>query len=400
MTTQGSPETATPTALVAAISGSFSSVLPVFLTAALATQIAVDLSATPEQVVATGSTLFLWSAILSVPGGRIADRVGGRNALLVSLVLSSVCLVTIATAARSSVSLLLAVIVGGAANALALPSGNALLLRHAVPRRHGLVYGIKQSAIPAASLLSGATLTIVGGRYAWRSTFVVAGLLSLALAAGTPRRRLAHTSRAPASPPPSGASGTKGVASLAVAAGLASAGATATATYLVTSAIRAGLSPGGAGVVLVVASAAGISVRVMTGAALDRWGPRSTLVGTLIALGGAGTLLLAPRHPALSVIGALIALGAGWGWQGLLQHHVSVSYAAVVGRASGAVQAGLAGGAVGGPVAFGIVASTASYTVAWSLTAMSAMAAGVAMRKLLASDAGLRPPLRAPGGCQ
>lgn len=355
-------------ALIASVTGSLASVLPVFLTAALAPPMAVTMQASPERVVAAGSTLFLWSAVLSIPGGRLVDRLGWRASLRISILLSATSLALVATAS-STATLCAVVAIGGVANALALPSGNALLMAHVHPARRGLAYGLRQSAIPVASVFGGITLTLAGDN--WRPPFIALAGMALAMLFLLPwktldsRRRARRVSSTQSQPGGS-------LLMVSLGAGLGSASATAAATFIVASAIAGGLDHVAAGVLLAGSSAVGITVRVLSGAYVDRYGGGVAAVGLLMLLGALGMAGLAASYDPAVILGSLLALGAGWGWQGILQHTIALAHLDTIGRASGIVQAGLAAGAAGGPMCFALLVSTQSYQIAWLSTAVTA----------------------------
>lgn len=377
----GEPKDRTLRALTVAIAGSLASVLPVFLTAALAVRMGRDLAIPAEQVVAAGSTLFLWSAVLSIPCGRIIDRVGWPKSIRLSLLCSAASLVCVGLVASSLTTLCAAAAIGGLANALAVPSGNAVLLAHAAPHRRGVVYGLKQSAIPTANLFAGATLSVAGSGHGWRASFILTGGVTCVLALALPLPAPAGTKRVIARP---GRAGTIGrhLTTLAVAGCVGSACASGAATFIAASAIKGGMTETAAGLLLALASCTGIAVRVAAGALVDHRGHGQSALSWLMLCGAVGMLALALPSSTAIVVGSLVALGAGWGWQGLLQHAIAVTYPDRVGQATGVVQAGLAAGAAAGPMGFAFVASGLSYPIAWVTTAGVAALAAVMLYRL------------------
>ena len=69
---------------------------------------------------------------------------------------------------------------GGLSNALAQPAANALVVRSVAARRQGLALGVKQAAIPMATLLAGLAVPSLGLTVGWRWAFVGAAGLSVA----------------------------------------------------------------------------------------------------------------------------------------------------------------------------------------------------------------------------
>lgn len=85
---------------------------------------------------------------------------------------------------------------------------------------------------------------------------------------------------------------------------------------------------------------------------------------------GAGS---ADRAVVLIVVGALVAYGAGWGWNGLLNLVVVRAHPASPARATAITSVGgRVAGAVG-PFTFGLVATHASYADAWLMNGTAAL---------------------------
>jgi hypothetical protein len=119
---------------------------------------------------------------------------------------------------------------------------------------------------------------------------------------------------------------------LAVGFGLAMLSITALTTFLVTSAVAAGLGVGTAGL----------------------------LVGLAAAV-------------------AVLTYGAGWGWNGVFNMAISVSHAAAPAKASGIAFTGNRIAGIAGPFLFAQLVTHASYSVAWLAEAGSAVAAATTM---------------------
>jgi len=157
-------------------------VLPVLLTGALAVQVRADLDFDERGLGLTVAAFFGTAAVLSAAGGRVAERLGPSGATRCSALVSAAALALIAGAASSFPLLLLFLIVGGAGNALAQPATN-LLLAQRIPRdRLGTAFGIKQSAIPMATLLGGLAVPTVALTVGWRWAFAGAALVAVVLA--------------------------------------------------------------------------------------------------------------------------------------------------------------------------------------------------------------------------
>src|SRR5690606_24578159 len=92
---------------------------------------------------------------------------GARTGARAGILLAAACLLGIAVAARGYPALVLLLAAGAAANGLGQLAANATLA--AVPaHRQGLSFGIKQAAIPTATLLAGASVPAVALTIGWR----------------------------------------------------------------------------------------------------------------------------------------------------------------------------------------------------------------------------------------
>jgi MFS family permease len=287
--------------------------------------------------------------------------------------------------------------VGGLANAASHPATNLSLAREVPAGRQGLSFGVKQSAIPAATLLAGLAVPTIALTFGWRWAFVGGAALALVVAflvpAGTSGSvvRRSHEAREKDAR-------TRSLFLLALGIGLGSAAATPLGAFLVESSVAAGLRVETAGLLLASGSAANIVVRVAFGRLADGMsGGRLLLVAAMLAVGIAGFGMLATGEAVLILPGALLAFVAGWGWPGLFNFAVVKTSPGAPAAATGITQTGASGGAAVGPLVFGLVAEVASYDVAWLVcgaTALGALVAILTGRRLLLRD---RRPA-SPGG--
>jgi MFS family permease len=141
--------------------------LPVFLLGGLAVLVRDDLGFTEVQLGLAASTFFSVAALTAVPAGRVAARTGAWAATVLGAATSAAALLAV-SAARSYAVLLLALAVAGVANALAQLGTNGMLADVVPKHRQGLAFGIKQAAIPAATLVAGFSLPLVGLTLGWR----------------------------------------------------------------------------------------------------------------------------------------------------------------------------------------------------------------------------------------
>jgi MFS family permease len=363
---------------VAATISTTLAVLPVFLLGGLAVFIRDELGFGQTRLGAAVSLYFGTSALASVPGGRVGERLGAGRAMTLAAAGSAVALLGIATLTRSWGQLVAFLALAGCANAVAQPAGNAAISRGVPPHRQGLAFGLKQSAVPTATLLAGFAVPLLGLTVGWRWAFA-GGALAAASFAFT----------VPSDPSPDQRSGRRlragdaplgGLVALALAGCLGSASANALGAFLVDSAVAGGMPPGRAGLLLSLGGLTGVGARLLAGWLADhREGRHLPFVSGLLAAGAVGFGLIAGGGPFTLVAGTLLAFGAGWGWNGLFIYAVVRQNRNAPAAATGITQAGVFLGGVVGPLAFGATVERLSYPAAWLGASAVAVLASVFM---------------------
>lgn len=362
-------------AAAGAISATVASVLPVFLVGGMSVLIGDDIGFDIAGLGIAVSGCFAVSALASLPAGWLVERYGPTLVTASGVALSAFCLFAIAALARSYPALLALLFISGAGNSLAQLGSNASLSRHVPAHRQGLSFGVKQAAVPAATLLAGVAVPAVGLTIGWRWAFVVAGALALCALLVVPREprragaRASHDSN-------------RATAALVVIAvgGMFGAGtANALGSFLVDSAVDRGVDTALAGLTLSLGSVVGIICRVAGGWLADRRaGGHVTVVSVMLAFGAIGLALLAAPGTWALVVGTVLAFGLGWSWPGVLNFAVVRLNPTAPAAATSITQSGVyAGGAVG-PLAFGALAHSTGYPTAW-ITAAGAMVVSAAL---------------------
>lgn len=348
--------------------------LPAFLTSALAVQVRGDFGIGPAAFGLATAVLFAISAVCSPVTGRLIGRRGTRFGYVAASGVCALSLLIIA-AAPGFAALIVALAVGGVANALAQPTANLLLSQRVSPRRLGIAMGLKQSYIPVASILGGLSIPAVALHFGWRWSVVVGALLAVAVliwgCARVRADRPLHASMVGASLGRGQEIARRSLAVLTVGAGAGASASTAMGVFLVDSGVDAGSSAAGAGYLLALCSILSFAGRVGFGWAVDRLHSRKLflLVANLMLVSAAGFLLLAMSDPHLFITGAIIGY-LGWSWTGIFHLAVVTGSKGNVAAATGVIQSGLALGAAIGPLSFGAAAQWASYQVAWIGTAV------------------------------
>jgi predicted MFS family arabinose efflux permease len=358
-----------------AIGAGATTVLPGFLIGSLALQIRHDLDVSVGAVAAGVTVFFAAGALGAGPGGRFAERVGALRAIRGCLVVTAICLLLAGLAAQSLVELLAVLAVAGVANAVDQPAINLFMADQVPLDRQGLAFGVKQSAIPAAVLISGLALPVLALPFGWRATFAICAGAALVVAALVGR---AAPSFAPAPQRVPAARPNRKLVGTAVGASLASAGPCALSAYLVASAVDVGIAEGVAGVLAAAGSGISLVVRIIVGHRADRRRDYgfSTMVALLVA-GAGGFALLAIGSPAPFVLGAFVVFGLGWGWPGLFNLAVVDLYRESPGAATGISQTGIYVGAAFGPAAYGLLSAGIGYPAAWLVAGAFALIAAM-----------------------
>ena len=350
--------------------------LPTLLVGGLAVLMQRELNFGASELGAGIAIAFLVAAGAAVPAGRLADRLGPKRTTWIGLGFALVALLGIGLAVREWIHLVVCLAFAGAGITTVQLGINVLLARRVPASQRGLAFGLKQAAVPMASLIAGLALPLIGLTVGWRAAFILAGVAIPLVIWLVPDARVSR---------PAGKSD-RGVdvplrplLLLAVGLALASAGGNSTPAFIVSTGVDRGLAPAWAGLVLAGGSMVGILVRVLAGWLGDYLGRGSLLlVAALVTVGAAGYAGLSiSEHPALITLFAFLAFGGGWGWGGLTLLALTRISPAAPGRAMGIVQIGPMGGAVLGPLAFGGLAEHVSFGAAW-LTMSVLAALGVA----------------------
>lgn len=361
--------------VLAATSASTVSTIPVFLLGAMGLFVRSDLEFGQTQLGIAVSAFWLTMALGGITGGRVSQRLGATISVRWGVSISIATLVGIACVPSWPVLVVLMGI-AGLANALTQPAVD-LALFDAVPvDKLGLAFGIKQTALPGAALVSGIGVPLLASTVGWRWGFVFGALVGIPALVAMPHlvHRKSSGSRAVAE----GHERLRGIVVFAVAFGLAMIAVSATGAFYVESAIAGGSSADAAGLFLAAGSVCGIVGRFLFAWRLgDVRQPlvATSLIMTVGGLGLVGFALVQPGWPLFLV--TLVAIGAGWGWNGLLTFAVVSAFPGAAARASGYIVLGAATGGILGPATFGILVQHVGFSVAWIAAAVCFFAAAM-----------------------
>jgi len=336
--------------------------LPVFLVGGLAVQIRSDLGLEISRIGYLTAIFFVSSAAFSAYAGRIAERIGARRSIQISGALASTALIGLALS-PSYISLLAFLLLAGVASALAQVGANLHLATRVDKSRQAFAFGIKQSGIPAATLLGGLAVPLIALTVGWRWAFVMGALLTAGVVAVVPRTRSKARAGDKKRVRPNNI---PALVVLALGGAFGSASANSMGSYLVDSSVSAGFGEAAAGLLFAGGSIAGLSMRVGAGWFADRrTGGRLYWVAGLYLIGSVGFLLQATRNTELLWLGTLLCFAGGWGWPGLFNFAVVHRNPEAPAAATGLTQTGVYLGGTCGPLLFGIVAEDLGYQTAW-----------------------------------
>lgn len=346
------------------------SMLPVSLLGALVVQMREDIAISTLQLGLVSGVFGSVSALLSIPAGRLVDRLGWMRSVWLGGMLLAIPLAAIATVVDRFWQIAVLLVMAGLGNAVAQPAANLAIIRGVGLTRQGLAFGVKQAAIPAGSLLAGIAVPVVALTVGWQWAFGIAALMVTALCATAPL-----TGRPPRRPR-QGQISLAGVirdrALLLLALGnLTSAmGMNALFVFTVDASVARGIDPATAGLLLAFGSGLATLSRLGVGWWADRRAmSETTLLATMAgmaALGAPGLVLLGARGDSVSAValGLGTAIGFGFAWSGIFNLVVTRTWSEAPAAATGVTQSGLWIGGTFGPLLFGLLAAS-SYALAF-----------------------------------
>lgn len=381
----GDPNSSFARTLAPVVLGGTVVALPVYLVGGLAAELQTALQLSPEGLGAVISLYFLGAALGSIPLGRLTEAVGARRVMRTACLTSGALSVFVSLGVDTWQSLAAVMVPAGAASS-AMQLGTNQYIARRIPYGHqGLAFGIKQAAIPLSALLGGLAVPFVALTVGWRWAFTSAAAAALLVSFLLPRPKSSwSTYRAQRSRIANARGGVLPLVVLALGAGLAAAAATSMAGFLALSIVSAGAQTSSAGVLLALGGFSAALVRILVGMHADRHGNHLLpLVMYMLILGSCGLLMFSLFASSsmswLLIPAVLLAFGAGWGWNGLLNLAVIHAYLDQPARATGVTQVGVRLGGVGGPVIFGLVAIHASYAMAWLCSAAATLVSAAAI---------------------
>ena len=345
----------------------------------LAPEIAASLDIDTAAVGLYQSTAFAGAAFLTLLSGSLVLRHGGVRVNQASVVLSAA---GIGLAITGSVPVVaLGAVLAGMGYGLATPGASHVLARVTPPSRRGLVFSIKQSAVPLGGLVAGVLFPPVAERFGWVWAIALACVMVFsAVLIIQPLRARLDDDRNPSHRVRVDAPGqsirlifaTPRLRPIALVAFSYGAMQLCLFGFFVSYLVEhVGLDLVTAGLLFSVMQGAGFVARVGWGWVSDRWISSRPLLAGL----GAGTIASTAAAIAFSETWPLAGLGAvsvalgltAVGWNGVYLAEVARAVPMEkVGLATGGVMMFTFLGVMAGPSTFGaILAMTGSYAAAF-----------------------------------
>ena len=370
----------TPYAIFFATGVTVCGILPMFLVGAVFVQMRQDLGLSAANLGIVLTTFLVTGGLLSVPAGRLINRIGATAGARLSVTLSAIAALGIGMTARSFGTLASWVLVAGVGNAVSHPAINLFLSRAVPADRHGVAFGVRQAALPLGSLLGGLAVPVIALTIGWRWAFI--GMIVPAVLLSMWAPRLPHSS---------GNCGGDGAGQLtaverrtvilltyAMAIGFAC--HTNLGAFTVSSAVDAGIPEGSAGILLAGGSIVAVVVRVLVGTMADRRaGGHLQWVALMLYVGAIGYFLIAAGTLSTIILGTALTFGLAWGWPGLFILAVVQRFPHAVGTTTGILQTGGFLGAATGPLLFGLSAEHLSFSFAWAAIGVATIVAATSI---------------------
>ena len=314
-------------------------------------------------------------ALIAPQFGKMADSIGGRNSVGLTLVFSGASAVILALGS-SFAMLLVGAAVGGVAQGAGNPATNKAISVAVKEAKRGVSTGIKQSGVQAGVAVAGFTTPLMSASFGWRSAMWVYGIAAFALLLGlgvVPGKEVeAPEGRSDASPQRKLPMFVTQVAVFGLLMGFVGGGFGRFLPLFAEESV--GFSIERAGLVFAVQGLVAVPSRLLTGVALDRGASARTMMVGMGVLGSVSLLIVAAAtesRPSLLWIGTILA-GLTLGTWNTAANLSMVRMKENAGRATGRLMAGFfLGLTIGGPVV-GWSIDQFSYTPAWLASAVVA----------------------------
>ena len=368
MTTTRSSGVDTRAIIATSVVATVGCVYPGFLIGAVSVQVIDEFGVSAGRYGWAMGTYFLAATFASVLAGRLVQRIGPRRQLVGCLLVTIIAQGLIASIGDSFGVVVALLAVCGVVNAANQTAVNLALTRARLPRL-GLAIAIKQSGMPSAAMISGATVPLLALTLGWRSAFVLG--VGIALAGLAMVLRFIEPGGVDVLRSAKPVSSNRALYWSLIGGSFLSFSAGGLTSWLVASGVDAGLSEGTAGWLLSLGAAFGISARLFWGVRNDTMTARPySMAALMAAVGAVGMLGLAPRIEVLHVASTFLAFAAGWSWPVFTNFGIMRANGDAAGAASGVTQMGIYLGVFAGPLVTGWTIDEYGYSTMWTLVAV------------------------------
>ncbi len=372
----------------------------------LATQISGEIGL-PASLAGVHTALVYAGALVSGPftQGFLA-RFGGIRVCQVGLcvIAAGLGLAVIGTPWALLISALLA----GVGHGPITPAGSHLLYARTPAHRRSLIFGLKQTGVPAGAMLVAGLAPLVALAFGWRGGVLAMALLSLALAVALqPLRAALDADRSPQASAAPLADAARSMALLRsqpriraltiTACGFGVAQFCFGSFFVVWQVQVLGLGLAQAGLHLALAQGAGVVGRILWALCADRFGARPVLmgIGAMMVVAAAALAAAGPGWPVGLVVAVGLLMGAtAVAWNGVLLAEIArVAPPGQVGGATAAMGVVFGATMVVMPSLFTLLVGwTGSYVPGFSMCAVTAAIALVSVARVPRGAAPPRPP--------
>lgn len=360
----------------------------------LAPFLRAEFGVTRGQVGALVSSLFLVSAVVSIPSGVAVDRWGGRVMLIMALTVMGLSFAALYLAHFFPVLLFIVALSGTGYGMINQISTKGLILWFNSKSR-AMALGIKQTGVTLGGAVGAVMIPAVSASHGWRWAVVLAGILMLTVAGAVVCGYRDHPTEPPDPVGPSPAEKSRGwrgdLRSLwtkrelltvsAVGILMSFSQTSITSFWVLYLQEELGFSMWKAGACLTVLMAAGAAGRVIWGIISDRvfYGDRQKpmVLLCLAAFAGAlGAALFTGKSSGWIIYCLSALLGFTFmGWNAVfLTLCAEIAGPALAGSATGLMLMAVSAGVVIGPPLFGIIADSAGYFWGWLILSLFGLA--------------------------